>query len=267
MKASVITSVFSLATLALANPAPLPGFPSLQIGVDCIPRNLATEWLQRFIAVIGQQRSDVGDAKTTANLILADGFQERSNGILLLEGRSLNGDGIAEYSKESFIGNLFQYPPYAGINTIKVLLDCDQLVWHCKSAAVPRRLESCRLISFQTTTPASAPNSTQFEASLLGSCRGPTRGRCRFKLSTCRSSSTALHGLSTLGLPPTIRTARRSLPCHTLCQGRIEGDHRPKRCCKYRAMEIFSRDVCRVYSLVELYETVALVQPVSWFTK
>ncbi|CAK3964052.1 Hypothetical predicted protein [Lecanosticta acicola] len=133
MKASLINSALCFVGLAWSHPPapqPQPQSSGLQLGSDCIPRHLANEWLQRFMAVIGQQPSDLGDAKTTANLILADNFQEKSNGILLLEGRSLSGDGIAEYSKQSFISNLFKYPAYTGINTIKVLLDCDQLVWH-----------------------------------------------------------------------------------------------------------------------------------------
>ena len=79
MKFSLYASALALASTAIAAPA------IEERGLKCVTLSQAKTIVARFGGVITQQGSDLGDANTTAQAILAGGYTEYSDSVLSLE--------------------------------------------------------------------------------------------------------------------------------------------------------------------------------------
>lgn len=90
MKFSV-AAITAFATAALA----IPQWGNWGCPQDqCISQDDANRLVDRFISVLGHYDSDIGDAATTANAILADSYREISDSILSLEGLPVSYRGL-----------------------------------------------------------------------------------------------------------------------------------------------------------------------------
>ncbi|KAK4629256.1 hypothetical protein CLAFUR4_07987 [Fulvia fulva] len=109
-----------------------------QIGGQCVSRQEVNQFVRRFIGVLNRQGSDIGDAQATAEQIIAEDYIGISSSINTLEGEGDNGDtdSIAAESKQEWIDGMFNAPPFRGIQTLKVLVFCDQVVWYWNFASV-----------------------------------------------------------------------------------------------------------------------------------
>nr|POE75526.1 hypothetical protein CFP56_53638 [Quercus suber] len=123
MKIAFIASVIALVTAVAATPTlslyPFPG---------CVFQPQADLFIKRFSGLLNGKGSDLGDVTTTANILVADDFQEISNSILELIGLPLGGPSAA--SKQEYIAGISHAPPSNGIVTLNTwVTGCHSIVW------------------------------------------------------------------------------------------------------------------------------------------
>ncbi|KAF2164454.1 hypothetical protein M409DRAFT_56716 [Zasmidium cellare ATCC 36951] len=99
-------------------------------GGNCVSQQEAELFIQRFISIVTHQSSDLGDAQTTAEQIIGEDWVEYSNSILSLQGLPLTSDGIAAHSKQEWTQGILNAPPFGGVQTLKLLVFCDQVLWY-----------------------------------------------------------------------------------------------------------------------------------------